>query len=374
MMRKSLRQAIGILNLVTILFVSVLVCITSEKLSQVVDIQKTVDMKKKVAERLGIEERDLGLGGIDSNEQYGVWLARHFEEVFLVIWELTKGEVVYTTRGKNRYPIALTWVGQKLVYIAYDGIRFTYELDLPHTKKLKKVFLVDPITCQDKVLNIPPGTAIYTCGDDIVLMSYPLGLPPDYTTRMIWYSVSKETKIQEWTINVWNDFRAKYPLETPRAYVAYCTPDHKRIWVVTFVKGPKLPYTGYAPTPVPVLVIVTENQVKMLMNPEKEWLEIQDVHLLHKNTYEVFAAITIKAGELLIEPKSYLVHFSPKGELWRKELNKQEVIKKGFKDFYFLRIGQDGQKILCQEYKGEKRLFWWDIINKQVKVVIKSSY
>ncbi|MFA0743061.1 MAG: hypothetical protein DFNUSKGM_003194 [Candidatus Fervidibacter sacchari] len=371
-MRESLRT-IGILSLAVVLAVGAFVGIGSGKLSQ------TADVWKKVAEQLGIEERDLGIDAVDSHEQYGAGLGGHFDEVFLVVWNLNTGEIIYTTRKKNRYPTALTWVGRKLVYIAYDGISFSYELDADYitSKPVRaKVFLFDPQTNHETVLNIPAGEVdvIHACGDDTILLSYPL--PPDYiSTRIVWYSVSKETKIQEWVVNVGQPFG----IWAEDAYIFYCAPDHKRIWVVTYIDGPKLPFTGYAPAPVPVLAIVDEQGTKVLMDAEKEWLEqwlgrsCHLVRLLKRGEEEIIAAITAKWTGRWEDLEFYLVHFSSGKEIWRRRLDVRRVKAKGFRDFNFIWISQDGKKVLCREYRGEKRLFWWDVTNHQIEVITQNK-
>lgn len=385
-MKNLLHCTTVITGLVTIfLIVGVFGSVAPEQLSQKFMVLE--DVRKKVAEQLGIDissylnYTNRAKIKVDSHEQYGASLARDFDEIFLVVWELNSGKIVYTTRGRNRLPMAFTWAGQKLVYVAYDGIKFAYELDLPITKPYEgKIFMFDPITQQDSTLKIPSGTmdmeVIYSCGDDTIILSYPL--PPDYiTTRMVWYSISKQEKIQEWVVNVgtytyfgrnWDDAR-----------LIYCTPDHKRIWVVTEIDGPKLPFTGYAPAPVPVLAIVNEKGTKILMNPEKEWLDqwvgrYVDVVRLLKKDEEVFAAITVKWTGRWEDLRFDLVHFSPTKEIWRKRIDIQKVRSKGFKDFEFIWISQDGQKVLCQEYKkGERILFWLDVVSHRVEVITKGK-
>lgn len=377
-MKNLLHRTTVIAGLVTI-FLNVWASgsVAPEQLSQKFKVLE--DVRKKIAEQLGIDisgylnYTNFAEIKVDSHEQYGASLARHFEEVFLVVWELNSGKIVYTTRERNRYPEAFTWVGQKLVYLAYDGIRFTYELEPPITKPCKgRIFMFDPITHQDSVLKIPPGVmdVIYSCGDDTIILSYPL--PPDYiTTRMVWYSVSKQEKVQEWIVNV-GTYLGPY-----HARLIYCTPfDHKRIWVVTKVDGPRLPFTGYAPAPVPVLAVVNEQGTKMLTNPKKEWLcelfwGFNLVRLLKKDEEEVIAAITVKWTGRWEEFD--LVHFSPEKEIWRKQIDIQKVRSKGFKDFNFMWISQDGQKVLCQEYEGERRLFWLDVVSHRVEVITKGK-
>lgn len=368
-MSKSLHQMTSVLSLTVILAVNTFVSNSSEKLTQ------TLDVMKKVAEQLGIEEKDLILDAMDSHEQYGAGLGRHFDEVFLVVWNLNTGEIIYTTRKKNRYPTALTWVGRKLAYIAYDGISFSYELepDYIHSKAIKaKVFLFDPQTNRDVNLNIPMGAVdvIYACGDDTILLTYPL--PPDHiSTRIVWYSVSKETKIQEWIVNVGQ----RFGIWGNNAHLLYCAPDHKRIWVVTYADRP---FTSYAPTVVPVLAIVNEQGTRVLMDPAREWLsqwlgrDWDLVRLLKGGDREIIAAITTKWTGRWDNLEFYLVHFSPEKEIWRSQLDIRQLRAKGFRDFNFIWISQDGQKVLCQEYRGEKRLFWWDIINHQIKIITQN--
>lgn len=61
-MSKSLHQMTSVLSLTVILAVNTFVSNSSEKLTQ------TLDVMKKVAEQLGIEEKDLILDAMDSHE------------------------------------------------------------------------------------------------------------------------------------------------------------------------------------------------------------------------------------------------------------------------------------------------------------------
>jgi hypothetical protein len=58
---------------------------------------------------------------------------------------------------------------------------------------------------------------------------------------------------------------------------------------------------------------------------------------------------------------------------WRSQLDIRQVKAKSFRNFNFIWISQDGQKVLCQEYKGEKRLFWWNVINHQIDIIARGK-
>jgi hypothetical protein len=58
---------------------------------------------------------------------------------------------------------------------------------------------------------------------------------------------------------------------------------------------------------------------------------------------------------------------------WRSQLDIRQVKAKSFRNFNFIWISQDGQKVLCQEYKGEERLFWWNVINHQIDIIARGK-
>ena len=332
------------------------------------------DVEGFVAEQLGIEKKHLANGIVDSNGRYGVAGVRKLEEVFLVVWDMETGEIIYTTRGKNRYPTAYTWVGEKLVYIAYDDVSYTYQLEPDYMSKHRitaKVFCFDLATQKELVLNLQVGypEIVYSCGNELILFEI-IGLRPNHTSRMIWYNVAQDKRIQEWVVNVEQYFGT----QDHDASLVYCTPDHKRAWVVTILDGPRLPYTGYAPAPVPVLGVIEREKVRFLMNAEKEWLYRLYgspvnylIRVIRTGQEEVIAAVTFNQISNLF----YLIHFSSKGEIYRKKLDKDQLVAKGIKEFSFLYIDKTGKRLLCQEQREEKRVFWWDVESNRIEIIAK---
>lgn len=303
---------------------------------------------------------------IDSKETYIAGLLRNEkEEQFISIWQLPQYNLIYTTKDKILFVTDLTWVGQKLVYIGIEGIRYLHQLDLPKNLYTIKIFIFDPITNREETFNIKVNknidpNIIESCDDDTLIL-FELGEKIGVYT-VIMYSLSKAKQINKVIIDLKGyNFENYY---SSGARLLYCSPDHRKLWVVTYREGPRLPYTGYLPAPVPILSLYEDGKEKTLMDPRKEWLvNCNLVRVLDDNI--ISAIITDQFDNI------YLVHFSSQGEIYRRRLNIEAITGQGhkFDSLEFLWI--DSNYIYCYNY-DTKEIFKCNIMNNQIVTLFKN--
>jgi hypothetical protein len=300
-------------------------------------------------------------GEVDPTERYIVYLIRNEkEEQFISIEKLPHQEIIYTTQGQKRFITAITCLGQKVAYIGYEGIRYLYQLDSPKYPYTIKVFIFDLITKEEKELNITNKNIdpdiIESCGNDTVIL-FELGEEiGNYT--IIWYSLSKFEKIKEVSINLQGYNFESYYRQGARLF--YCSPDHRQVLIRTYRKGPRFPWTGYLPAPVPIISLFEEGKERLLIDPEKEWLINPNIIKLCDRI--IMTIVTNKFNDI------YLIQLSFEGEIYRKRLNIRELKIKGYKSLEFLNLSNDGKYIYCYDY-NKRQILKWNINNNQLTIL-----